>query len=129
MDKQQQKQLTVFGYGLPLILVFLGARHGFKHSWDMLSFVLFTIALLVFGIALFAKPFLVKIFKCWMKVAHFIGMVVTGVMLTVLYFLVFTPVACVLRLMGKDFMRRRWQAQSYWIPKQNAESETNTKQF
>lgn len=134
MDKQRQKQLKVFGYGLPLILVFLGARHGLKHGWDLLSFVLIGVALCVLAIALWNKPVLEKIFIYWMKVAKIIGSVVTFVILLVVYYLVFTPVACVLRLSGKDFMCRQWKAgtDSYWMVRKNFDhqnSQDYTKQF
>ena len=134
MDKQQQKQLKVFGYGLPLILAFLGARHGLKHSWDTLSFSLLALAVVLLAIALWSKPLLLKIFGYWMKVAHAIGAVVTTVILVVVYYVVFTPVACVLRLMGKDFMCRRLDkaAVSYWSARNNSLQPTQqeyTKQF
>ena len=46
-----------------------------------------------------------------------IGYVVSHVLLAVVYFGVFTPVAVILRAMGKDAMERRWdpERQSYWI--------------
>ena len=131
MDKQQQKQLKVFGFGLPFILALLGLRHGFKHAWDMLSFILLAIAGIVLAIALWNKPLLVKIFKVWMKGARTIGFVVTGAILIVLYYFIFTPTAMVLRWMGKDFMFRRWdkEAGSYWITRNNSDQQEYTKQF
>ena len=131
MDQQQQKQLKVFGYGLPLILAALGLRHGFKHGWDPLSWVLISLAVLVLVITIFNRPLLVKIFKAWMKIAHFIGTVVTGGILIFLFYAIFTPVAIILRLAGKDYMSRRVdkQASSYWIQRNNDEGKEYTKQF
>lgn len=131
MNLQQQKQLKVFGYGLPLILTVLGIRHGFKHGWDTLSYVLLALAAIVLGITLFNKPLLVKIFKLWMKGAHAIGLVITTAILVILYYLVFTPTALFLRLTGKDFMVRKLesQASSYWIVRKAADQQEYTKQF
>ncbi len=117
MKQQQQKQLKVFGYGLPLILAALGARHAFKYSWDLLSLSLSLLALSILGIAIWNKPLLAKLFGYWMKGAHFIGSMVTGIILTILYYIVFVPIACVLKLRGKDFMNRDWKKEvsSYWM--------------
>ena len=131
MDNQQQKQLKVFGFGLPLILVVLGIRHGLKHSWDILSFCLFLTAVVVLGIALGNRPLLVKIFKIWMKVAHTIGIYVTGTILVILYIVIFTPTSWVLKLRGRDFMCRDWikDVNSYWVTKKNSDQQSYTQQF
>jgi hypothetical protein len=58
------------------------------------------------------------VFLVWMVVAFPIGWVVSRVMLGALFFLVFTPVAFVFRLMGRDVLHRRKPAgASYWVPK------------
>ena len=134
MDSQQQKQLRVFGYGLPLILIFLGLRHGFKHGWDTLSFCLFLMAIFILGVTIWNKPLLTKIFRLWMKGAHLIGMVMTGIILIVLYGIVFVPTAWVLKLMAKDFMHRHWDkgVDSYWIARKDSNAgnrQAYTQQF
>ena len=47
-----------------------------------------------------------------------IGFVVSFVLLAVFYFLLLTPVALVFRLIGRDALRRRFDAAapSYWVP-------------
>jgi len=56
------------------------------------------------------------IYGPWMRFGHIIGTINTKIILTVLFFLVFTPVAMVLRLMGKDMMHRKIDdtVGSYW---------------
>jgi hypothetical protein len=51
-----------------------------------------------------------------------IGIVVGELMMLSIYFLVFTPVALLFRLIGRDVLRRRFDsaAASYWIPKPQA---------
>ncbi|MBF0489109.1 MAG: hypothetical protein HQL15_00640 [Candidatus Omnitrophica bacterium] len=130
MDQQQQKQLKVFGYGMPLILAFLGARHGFKHQWDVLSFILFMVAIILLGITLGNRSLLEVVFKHWMKMVHAIGALVTGILLIGLYYFLFTPVAFILKLMGKDFMKKNWQDKkdSYWMVR-SPSSDAYTRQF
>lgn len=51
-----------------------------------------------------------------------IGIVVSFVILAVLYFCVFTPIALVFRLIGRDSLHRRFdpEARSYWTPRRPA---------
>jgi hypothetical protein len=71
---------------------------------------------LIIGVAGLSKPALVRpLFQAWMIAAFPIGWVVSNVMLAVLFFGVFTPIALVFRLMGRDVLDRRGRtAASYW---------------
>ena len=53
-----------------------------------------------------------------------IGFVVSNVILTLMFFLVITPLGIILRLMGKDFLRQQRQKdKSQWMPVNGAKSE------
>lgn len=129
---QRDKQIKVFGYGLPLILVVLGLRHGFKHQWDVWVGVFFALAVIFLVITLSNKALLIKIFDGWMKVMGVIGSLVTGIILISVYYVIFSPVALFLKLKGQDYMNRTWKGKetSYWIPKQQtAQEQQYFKQF
>jgi len=49
------------------------------------------------------RPF----FRGWMLVGHCLGWVNTRIILSVLFFLLFTPIAFVMRLIGRDSMGRK----------------------
>jgi saxitoxin biosynthesis operon SxtJ-like protein len=61
------------------------------------------------------RPF----FRGWMLVGHCLGWVNTRIILSLLFFLVFTPIAFVMRLMGRDSMAREAapNVESYRRPK------------
>jgi hypothetical protein len=120
-NKQEQKQLLVFGYGLPLICLFLAWRQYAKHGLTGWVQAFLIAAVVVVLMALFARPWLKVVFKYWMKAAHAIGTVLTTVILTVFFFGVITPTSLILRLLGKDFMNLRLKGQidSYWIKRGN----------
>lgn len=130
MDKQKEKQIKVFGFGLPLILAFLAWRHGARHGWDILSFCLLGLAAAVLVCTLFYRKGLEWLFKYWMKGAGAIGLLITTLLLGVIYFLVFTPVAFILCIKGKDFMQRHLDkgSVSYWIKREIKEG-THNKQY
>jgi len=62
------------------------------------------------------KPLLLRpVFQVWLKVAHFIGRVNTQIILTLLYYLVFTPYGLVMSLFGRDAMQRKLKSTgTYW---------------
>lgn len=59
--------------------------------------------------------FLKFLYEAWMKFAHALGWVNTRIILSIVYFLIFTPLALIFRLIGKDPLERRFEAvDSYW---------------
>ena len=63
-------------------------------------------------------PGLLKpIYKVWMSFAVVMGFIMTRVILTILYFGVFTPIALAAKVLGKDLLDERWdkKAETYWV--------------
>lgn len=61
--------------------------------------------------------------KVWMAFSMGLGWVMTRVILTILFFAVFTPIGLIGRLAGKDFLdlRRDSSQDSYWNYRQETE--------
>ena len=58
----------------------------------------------------------------WMRVAVTLGHINSRVLLTLMYYLVFTPYGFVSRLVGRDPLRRRGDAEpgaSHWVARKN----------
>jgi len=77
---------------------------------------------------------LMPLHKVWMTFAIMMGWFMTRLILCVLFFLILTPIALLLRLLGKDLLDTsfdRNSSQSYWIPRSEEESRKcdYTKQF
>lgn len=63
--------------------------------------------------------FLKAIYKGWMKFARALGWVNTRIILSLVYFLIFTPIALFFKLIGKDPMSMRFEAvDSYWVKRE-----------
>lgn len=60
------------------------------------------------------------LYRGWMKFAHALGWVNTRILLSLFFFLIITPVAVAMRLLGKDILDQRLDpgTETYWIPKQ-----------
>lgn len=68
----------------------------------------------------FAPTRLAGVYRAAMAVSAPIGMVVSRIALALVYYLVFTPVALVFKLIGRDALARRFDrnAKTYWEPYQ-----------
>ncbi len=86
-----------------------------KNYPSNLSYTLVSVAGLLILMLTFYPLGLRHIYLVWLKIAHFIGWVNTQIILTLLYYLVFTPMGVVMRLFGRDPLQRKLKsAGTYW---------------
>jgi len=111
------KELQKFGFILAgLLILFFGMLLPYLRGLSQLpNYYWITIGVLVAIWALVRPASMRGFYNAWMRVAMVIGNVVNSVILAVVYFLVITPMALVMRLVGKDPMNRTWEktTQSY----------------
>jgi hypothetical protein len=76
-----------------------------------------SIAIAFIAISLVQPRILHPLNRAWMAFGAVLHRVVSPLVLGILYFGMFTPIAFVMRLRGRDAMHRRVdaQAESYWI--------------
>jgi hypothetical protein len=130
---QEKKQLIVFGYGLTVIFSIISVHLFRHHAWHAAHALLLPaiVILLVLTTANYSllKPF----YKQWMKAAHFIGSIITGVILSILFYVVFGIAGIILRLIRKDLLDRQIDpaVNSYWRSKDQIAFEKSdyTRQF
>lgn len=74
-----------------------------------------TLAVLGLTVPMLLKP----VYRVWMALAVVLGFIMTRVILTIVYYLIITPIGLLMRVFGKDPMQRRLDpdAPSYWIKK------------
>ena len=67
----------------------------------------------------------------WTRCGVLMGKIVNPIVLGILFFLVITPVALILRLMRKDLLLLSFDrdAETYWIPRSHGESSAMVDQF
>lgn len=86
----------------------------------------FVLSLLFAGCGLIRPTVLDPVYKMWMKVSHVIGWFMSRLILLILFYLVMTPTALLLKLFGKQLLDigfTKNSIDSYWIPKQAGESQ------
>jgi hypothetical protein len=75
------------------------------------------VASLGFGLLALARPTALRpLNRAWATLGHWLGRIVSPIVLGVIFFLLITPVALLTRLFGRDELRlRRGAGTSYWI--------------
>jgi hypothetical protein len=72
------------------------------------------------AVTLLAPDWLTALNRAWMKLAQILNMIVSPIVLGVIFFVVMLPFGLVMRIRGRDPLRRRYEAAapSYWIPRE-----------
>jgi hypothetical protein len=123
MENVSRKNLKVFGWGLVLILCFLGTRSWLEHGMN--GFALFCAVFMIFfsGLTAFDRPLLKTIYHYWMKAAGVISKVITTIILTFLYYFLFTPIGFLLKCGKNQLIEKNInkEASTYWTPLEQQE--------
>ena len=112
--KSGTSELRKFGITIGIVLGLLGGLFLWRERDYYSYFFILSIALLFLGMVL---PILLKpIYKIWMSFAIIMGLFMTGVILSVLFYTVFTLIGLIARLFGKQFLDLKMDKsqESYW---------------
>jgi hypothetical protein len=110
------KQLRSFGFLIGGIFALLGSLPLLFGREARLWAIIPAGALLLLGFLL--PRSLGPVYRGWMKVGHILGWINTRIILSAIFYGMFVPMGFVMRLAGRDPMRRRYDpdADSYRIP-------------
>ncbi len=136
LSRDETKQLRVVaGALLVLATVITAIRYllrGFPEGTPI-GLILIAIAAAVFLIALVSPRPLGPAFRCWMVFARAVGWFNSRLLLSILFYLVFTPFGLIMRLIKRDVLHRDFNSSksSFWILKEESKDglERYTKQF
>lgn len=108
------KDLRSFSRVVGGVFCALGAFFWWKGHTIGPIFVGIGIPILVLGVIWLRS--LKPVHKFWMTLAILMGFVVSRIILTVVFFLVITPIGLIMRLFGKRFIENRFRTEeaSYW---------------
>ena len=97
-----------------VLLIFL------KHRHANLPFLLLSLG---FFISAVVSPVILKpVYIIWMRFAFILSWINTRLLLLLIFYLVFTPISLILKLLGKDMLERKIdkQSASYWHHRESA---------
>ena len=69
------------------------------------------------------------VFRAWMGLAHAISKVTTPIFMSIVYFLVLTPVGAIRRAVSRNPLQRERPSTSYWIPRDRSSRGSMERQF
>lgn len=115
--KTGRRELRKFGLVVGGVFVAIGLLFLWRHPSRTPYFAWPGGVLMGLGVIL---PQALKwVYIVWMSLAFVLGFVMAHVILTLLFFLVITPMGLVARLTGKDFLSLKLDrdAKTYWLPR------------
>ena len=120
LNSTDTKQIRKFGL---IALIFFGCLCALAIWLDkpLPTYFFGTISALGLGFILFPNQ-LRPVFVAWLKIAHFIGRIITTLILTIAYYFVITPAALIKRIFGGTPLpiKPDKNASSYWVTRKEA---------
>ncbi len=119
--KSDAKELKKFAITVSCALGILGGL--FLWRKGDLAFLFWAVGVILLLLGLIKPVLLGPIQRAWMRAALFIGFFMTHLILALMYYLVFTPVGLVMKALGRDPLRLKFNknAESYWVKREAAE--------
>lgn len=104
-----------FGFTFTVVLVLAGAWLSWKES--QYAPAAFGVAALFMLAALALPKVLHPLNAAWMRFGGLLNRIVSPLVMGVIFFALVTPLATVLRMCGRDVLRRRFdlRSDSYWV--------------
>ena len=111
------------GFGLLFFIVFLALSLWPLTKKGEINLYLISIASIFLVLGLLNSKILTPLNKIWFKFGLLLGRIVSPVIIGFIFFLVVTPTALIMRLVGKDLLNLKFNKyKSYWIEKTGPKS-------
>mgnify|MGYP006114539415 CR=1 FL=1 len=104
-------------FGFFFALVFALAAGYFYVNGSLIGVYLFSAAAVIFfAVTIFRADALLPFNKLWMRFGRLLGVIVSPIVLGIIFFGLFTPIAFLMRLIGRDELRLKFKKKtSHWI--------------
>ncbi len=103
-------------FGFFLTVIFLAACSYFFFVGTVTTAGIFGSLAMLFLLVTIAKDdVLLPLNKLWMRIGLLLGMIVSPIVLGLIFFVLFTPIALIMRVIGRDELRLRLsEKESHW---------------
>ena len=119
-----------FGFFFTAIFL-ICSFYSYYNSNTAWLFIFVTTSFIFFIVTILKAEVLLPLNKLWMSFGFLLGTIVSPIIMGLIFFGIFTPIAILMRLFGRDELRLRFKKQSsHWVINDNdLQSETFKKQF
>ena len=129
--KSEKSDFRKFGITIGVILLIIA---GFLFWKEKESFqIILTVGTILFVLGILVPAILKPIYWTWMIFATILGWIMTRVILSLLFYIIITPIGLIPRFFGKQFLELKWDKskESYWNLRTNEhlQKENYEKQF
>ena len=114
--KTSNKDIRSFGITIGIILFIISAILFYydKSSYEVIAYI----GGGFISLGIIAPIILKPIYILWMTFAVILGWVMTRVILSLVFYLIITPISLITRLLGEDFLKlKKIDSKSYWNPR------------
>ena len=117
------RQLNWFGLLLFLFFSLVGAIAFFVFDAQGVAYVLWGLASVLAIVYYAIKPFRRPLYMGWMYAVWPIGWTISHLLMAIIYFLLITPIGWIMRILGRDPMQRKLNAEAgtYWSERRRAD--------
>ena len=132
MNFNQVKLPSNRKFGFFFTAVFLIASfYSYYVNSELIFYTLSTIGGIFLIVTIINADTLLPLNKLWMKFGILLGMIISPIIMGIIFFGIFTPIAILMRLTGRDELRLRFiRKKSHWIHRRKIkEFDTFKKQF
>ena len=104
-----------FGFFFCVIFLVLSVYSYIKEIY-FIGIIFLTFGLLFFLISIVKAELLMPLNKLWMLLGLMIGLLVSKIVIAAIFFLLFTPISFIMRIMGRDELQLRLiSKKTHWI--------------
>ena len=104
-----------FGFFFSTVFL-LASLYSYYIDSEIMVYVLGTLCGTFLVTTIINAKILLPLNKLWMKFGVLLGMIVSPIIMGIIYFGIFTPIAIIMRLLGRDELRLRFKKQkTHWI--------------
>ena len=104
-----------FGFFFSTIFL-LASLYSYYIDSEIMVYVLSVLCVTFLVITIINPKILLPLNKLWMKFGVLLGMIISPIIMGIIFFGIFTPIAIIMRLLGRDELRLRLKKQkTHWI--------------
>tara|TARA_B100000902_G_C27091633_1_gene804114 strand:+ start:329 stop:739 length:411 start_codon:yes stop_codon:yes gene_type:complete len=121
--KTSKKDFRSFGITIGIILFIISCL---LFYYDKESYrIIVIIASTFLGVGLILPVFLKPIYLVWMTFAVILGWVMTRLILSLVFYLIITPISLITRILGEDFLSLKNNSSNTYWNNRNSSTELN----
>ena len=117
-EKSKIKMGSNRGFGIVFFIVFLVISFwSFRGDFNQVKIIHLVISFIFLDLGIINSKILTPLNKLWFKFGLLLGAIVAPVIMGFIFFIVVTPIGLLMRLFGKDLLRKKFNksVKSYWI--------------